>query len=195
MKNNKKYSNIDTGPYDFISKDINVQSLIHLMNLHLPKDFIAVEIGVWYAQATCMIAQNCTNIKKIYGIDPYVPYEKILDNSTVGEKEINFAKNLAKHNIEFSGVKDKIELLELDSTSALNKFDDKSIDFIFIDCPKEYDEQINDLSEWYKKIKSGGIISGHDWSVISKSIVDFKNNIKDHNLISIIDDVWVWIKK
>jgi len=192
MKNNN--NEINTGFYTFINKNIFGQSLIHLINLYLPKDSVIVEIGALEAQTSCMIAQNCSNIKKIYTIDQYLPYENKYGPFPMGKKEIEFARMVAKHNIDFSGFKEKIDLIESDCISSLDMFEDNSIDLIFYDINLDYNTSLNHISKWYKKLKPNGIFSGHCWDVLQKPILDFRKNIKNENTLSVHDNAWAWIK-
>ena len=36
-------------------------------------------------------------------------------------------------------------------------------DFIYIDASHEYEDVLNDLKMFLPKLKSNGIIAGHDW--------------------------------
>ena len=196
MSNNKK-NEIETGFYNFTDKNIFGQSLIHLINLNLPKDSVIVEVGTGYGTTACMIAQFCPNIKKIHTIDPYTPYTTswVGNGMPFGKKEIDNAKIIAKHNIEFSGFKEKIELINLTSNSALSMFDNESIDLLFYDATQTVEIAYQDLFNWYKKIKRKGIISGHCWGLLNVGILKFKNTIDSDSVLSVYDDVWVWQKK
>jgi hypothetical protein len=180
--------------YNFESKDINGQSLVHLLGLYLPENSVGVEVGLWYAQTSCLIAQKCKNVSKIYGIDPYTPSVNEIENILVGEKEIDYAKFLALHNIKFSGVADKIEIIEEKSLNAIDRFEDNSLDFVFWDCPTTFESVIFDISNWYRKLKKGGVMSGHDWDAIKDIIIFFKKDINDNANIVVNDQVWAWIK-
>lgn len=195
--NNKKENKIETGFYNFTDKNIFGQSLIHLINLYLPKNSIIVELGTGYGTTMCMIAQHCPNIKKIYTIDPYMPYitSWVGNNNPFGEKEVDNAKIIAKHNIEFSGFKEKIELINLTSDSALSIFDDESIDLFFYDATQTLEITQKDINDWYKKIKTNGIVSGHCWNLLQGAVLDFKKDVSQDSTLSIYDDVWAWIKK
>jgi hypothetical protein len=46
---------------------------------------------------------------------------------------------------------------------ALNEFEDNSLDFVYIDGNHRIKWIIADIYEWYKKIKPGGFIGGHDY--------------------------------
>ena len=196
MSNDKK-NEIETGLYSFTDKSILGQSLIHLINLNLPKDSVIVEVGTGYGTTACMIAQHCLNIKKIHTIDPYTPYTTSWagNNIPFGKKEMDNAKIIAKHNIDFSGFKEKIELLNVTSNSALSMFDDESIDLLFYDATQTVEIAYEDIFNWYKKIKRKGIISGHCWGVLNAAILKFKNTIDSDSVLSVYDDVWAWQKK
>jgi predicted O-methyltransferase YrrM len=194
---NEKQNKIDTGPYFFTDKNIFGQSLIHLINLYLPKNSIIVELGTGFGTTASMIAQNCSNVKKIYTVDPYLPYTTswVEGGIPFGEKEIDNAKIIAKHNFEFSGFKEKIELIDLTSDSALSMFDDESIDLLFYDATQTVEIAYSDIYKWYKKVKRKGIVSGHCWNLLKDGILKFKNNIDNEATLSIYDNVWAWVKK
>lgn len=49
------------------------------------------------------------------------------------------------------------------SGQALGNFADLSLDFVYIDGDHRYEPVLFDLLNWWKKIRSGGIIAGHDF--------------------------------
>ena len=53
------------------------------------------------------------------------------------------------------------------SLDALSDFKDESLDFVYIDANHDFPNFINDLHQWSKKVRMGGIISGHDYAVFS----------------------------
>ena len=50
------------------------------------------------------------------------------------------------------------------SVDAVNDFDDQSLDFVYIDAGHDFMNFTQDLHWWLKKIKIGGIMSGHDYA-------------------------------
>jgi predicted O-methyltransferase YrrM len=46
---------------------------------------------------------------------------------------------------------------------AYKLFEDESIDFLFIDADHSFEAVKKDLKLWYPKVKTGGIIAGHDY--------------------------------
>lgn len=50
------------------------------------------------------------------------------------------------------------------SEDAVEDFKDGSLDFVYIDGDHSLLPVIHDLTKWSKKVRPGGMISGHDWS-------------------------------
>ena len=46
---------------------------------------------------------------------------------------------------------------------AVEDFKNESLDFVYIDANHEFRYIAEDLAEWTKKVKKGGIVSGHDY--------------------------------
>lgn len=55
------------------------------------------------------------------------------------------------------------EVLRMESLSAIKRFKDSSLDFVYIDANHSFVNFINDLHHWIKKVHPGGIVSGHDF--------------------------------
>ena len=49
------------------------------------------------------------------------------------------------------------------SLEALPNFDDNSLDFVYIDGNHDFLNVTQDIHYWLKKVKPGGILSGHDY--------------------------------
>jgi hypothetical protein len=57
----------------------------------------------------------------------------------------------------------RITLHKMLSVSASAKFDDSSLDAVYIDGNHAYEAVMDDLNAWYPKVKKGGILGGHDY--------------------------------
>ena len=53
--------------------------------------------------------------------------------------------------------------IRMTSIEAATLYADNSIDFVFIDGDHEFDSVMADIAAWFPKVKSGGVISGHDF--------------------------------
>lgn len=70
------------------------------------------------------------------------------------------------------------------SIEAVNKFEDGSLDFVYIDANHQFDFIMRDIIEWSKKVKIGGIVSGHDYQSKSNIGVNRAVNayLEAHNI-------------
>ena len=56
-----------------------------------------------------------------------------------------------------------IALLRKTSLEGLNNFIDNSLDFVYIDGNHDFLNVTQDIHYWFKKVKPGGILAGHDY--------------------------------
>lgn len=69
---------------------------------------------------------------------------------------------------DYSETKDRlaglnIEIIKGKSMQSLDKVEDESLDFVYIDACHSLAEATEDIREWAKKVRKGGIVSGHDY--------------------------------
>lgn len=188
--------------YNFEELQTDIRSLVHLISLH-GEDLVGLELGVYRAESFCILLQMCDNIKTLYGIDNWKPYEDYLKDPYDGipsdicrRREAEYNKMLAMHSIKYSPNGNKAIILEEDSDVAVNKIEDESLDFIFIDTYMTKEQAEQDLATWYPKIKPGGIFAGHDWdvTVIQDVVHRFRSSKNITNRLSTYDRCWVWKK-
>jgi hypothetical protein len=107
---------------------------------------IGAEIGVEtgrYSKCLCTINPNL----KLFSIDAWEePDNKIYDKAK---------KRLTPFNCQI--IRDR-------SMNAVKMSADESLDFVFIDAAHDYDSAKEDIEHWSKKVKKGGIVSGHDYN-------------------------------
>jgi len=58
------------------------------------------------------------------------------------------------------------------SMEAVKDFEDGSLDFVYIDANHKYSFVEEDIREWTKKVRKGGIVSGHDYEFEPGRAVD-----------------------
>ena len=121
-----------------------------------------VEVGVeggMYSRALCRANPEL----KLYCIDPWVSdgvYRKQFDQEYINGLMATCIKRLKGYNCE---------IIRKTSMDAVKDFEDNSIDFVYIDGNHRFEYVINDMAEWTKKVRSGGIVSGHDWIKMAHS--------------------------
>lgn len=109
---------------------------------------IGSQIGSWASRAARDLPDQC----KIYCIDPWF--------GDTGELNL---RSWCKHVGSWLG--DRVIGLRGTSLEVAPYFDDP-IDFIFIDGDHRTESVKTDLRLWEPKVRTGGVIVGHDWDGI-----------------------------
>lgn len=117
---------------------------------------IGAEIGVAAGHFSQKLCEDIPGLK-LYCVDSWMAYH---GNRRGGADE--------KHNNNFIKTKNRlkgynVEFLRMFSMDALKYIPDESLDFVFIDANHDYSFVKEDIREWSKKVRKGGIISGHDY--------------------------------
>jgi len=84
---------------------------------------------------------------------------KLLYSVDCWEQDSNF--NRAK--MRLSKFKDRSMMIREESRHACNLVDDNSLDFVYIDANHEFKHISNDIKWWWSKIKTNGVLCGHDY--------------------------------
>lgn len=130
-----------------------------------------------YAQQLCEgipgLVLNC--------IDPWVPYTEgteVHDQANIDEIYKQACERLKPYNCN---------IWRQTSMEAVQHFPDNSLDFVFIDGNHSYSFVKEDVREWTKKVKPGGIVAGHDYKVDPVNdygVIEAVNEYVEENNIS-----------
>ena len=163
--------------------------VIHLFSEQ--ETIVGLEIGVASGWTMNHFLQNLSNLQ-LTGIDPYVGY---MDGHIQITQELLDAQYLAAQD-NISDFAPRGKILRGYSQDFVNSFEDKSLDYIFIDGDHSYEGALRDCELFFPKIKSNGIFAGHDWSFdgVRKAVNEFKDKNGSPNIRMIKEDVWYWIK-
>lgn len=119
-----------------------------------------VEIGVFEGSFTEVLAKGGF---KIYGIDPWLVYEDYGTPSYKDKAERRYQRSKQK-----LAVYPNVTIIRKMSMEAVKEFENDSIDFVYIDGNHQFRYVADDLYEWWKKVKKGGVICGHDYAYFKK---------------------------
>lgn len=120
---------------------------------------VGVEIGVYKGAFTKRLALAGL---KVYGIDPWIRYDDYHMYRKNIQSRFDFLYN---HAIRYLANLKNCKIIRKTSMEALEDFRDESIDFVYIDGNHKLKYAIEDIHEWSKKVRKGGIISGHDYDI------------------------------
>lgn len=114
------------------------------------------EIGVWrgeYSEVLC----KANPILKLICVDPWVPYAAYKDH--LHPERLKDAYAEAKNRL----APYKCTIIRAMSLDASKDIPDRSLDFAYIDGNHAFRYAVDDIDEWSRKIRPGGIIAGHDY--------------------------------
>ncbi len=153
------------------------------------KPIIAIEIGVASGRNSKSIL-NKLNISRLYLIDSYPIFTDVFTGRKYTEEMQELAKNRSK---DFLKGNPNTFFIYKSSDNAINDIKEKA-DFIYIDGAHNYEQVKKDIENYWKILKNGGIIAGHDIKLfdVAKAVVHFcdKNNLKARNY----QDDWYILK-
>jgi SAM-dependent methyltransferase len=124
---------------------------------------IGCEVGVAGGQNIKHILKNCSHIQKIFGVDSYSEISWDMQDIDIDKEFKGFDGLFNEVNSMLSQFGERVKLIRKFSVEACKEFEDKSLDFVFIDAGHEFDDCYNDIINWYPKVKENGLIIGHDW--------------------------------
>jgi hypothetical protein len=128
-----------------------------------------VEVGVWCGKSACFMAELIKEKKlsvKFFGVDNFLGEINATDQQEIVQKEGGSIYNRFLHNMKEAGVLDYVTPLKMTSKEASELFDNKSLDFVFLDAEHLYEDVLEDLNLWWPKVKPEGILAGHDFNGI-----------------------------
>ncbi len=133
---------------------------------------VGAEIGVKRGSNAVAICRQMPDVK-LYLIDLWPEQSKNLRFEAYYQQT---KKRMGPYDATF---------MRMTSMEAVGKFKNCSLDFIYIDAAHDFDNIMLDLIYWVPKVKIGGIVSGHDYSVFPGGVLravngyTFGHGIKD----------------
>lgn len=157
----------------------------------LPNNCVIAEVGVADGRSALFLADYLTKIGKSFKM-------YMIDNLDYGGYD-QMATILG--HIHKSGLSDRITFYHQGSLDSSCKFNDESLDFVFIDASHKYQETKADILLWSRKLKYNCILSGHDYTspenpevkqavdeLVSKDILNIEETLQGNG-------VWWFTKK
>lgn len=139
-----------------------------------------VEIGSWKGKSTDALLSGCGGT--VWAVDHFKGNEEVRNTicHEAAEKDVGkiFLSNVGHYK--------NLKLLKMDSMEAAKRFEDNSVDMVFIDGGHLYDEVKNDIQVWLPKTRR--LLCGHDYRIRSgvKKAVDELLDI-----IYVVPSIWI----
>ena len=136
---------------------------------------VGAEIGVADGRYSEILCQKIPGLK-LHCVDPWTPYDG-------NWRSAGYQSNAHK-TAQYRLKPYKVKIIKKTSIEASLDFKPGSLDFVFIDGVHTFDYVMEDIIGWTRKVKKGGIVSGHEYYSFSNSgvieAVDYYTKI--HNI-------------
>jgi predicted O-methyltransferase YrrM len=169
----------------------NYEEFYSLIVSKFPTNSHFVEVGVWKGMSACFMAVEIINSGKNIKFDCVDTWEYVSTSKELDEDKFENLYNIFLDNIK--PVEDKINIVKGTSWEAASNYEDNSLDFVFIDAGHDYESVKKDLTAWNPKVKSSGIISGHDYH-FDCGVFPAVNEFFGKENISVIKSCWMYDK-
>ena len=113
---------------------------------------IGTERGA-YAKLLCKANPSL----RLYCIDSWMTYDGY--NEHIGQEIWDGFYDTARQRL----APYNCELVRKFSMDAVKDFAPNSLDFVYIDANHEFRYMVDDLHEWSKRVRKGGVVAGHDF--------------------------------
>lgn len=150
-----KESYFRTGPKHLMRASGDMQRGLQSLIGRLPVGITMAEIGSFAGESTQRFSKRCS---RVYAVDAWE--EECIWGISSNETSENI-ENRFDDVMRESG---NIVKVKGRSDQVFSKFEDESLDFIYIDCCHSYAGVRSDLQNWLPKVKIGGLVGGHDYN-------------------------------
>lgn len=154
------------------------------------KPVTGVEIGAAEGLHAQTILKSL-NIKKLFLIDPYMPYFEVKTDGKDEVKEYIDCLPLARARL--AKYKKKTVFITKFSEEATDLVPD-NLDFVYIDGNHSYESVKKDIALYYPKIKVEGLLGGHDFAQNFSGVINAVEEFaEDHHydLHQKLRDWWI----
>lgn len=125
----------------------------------LPRNAKCVEVGCFEGRSLLFLAEELARQGKVHahvtGIDPGL--------SNDGSYESGYLQRF-EENVSHIALKVEVSLIREASPQASARFENESLDMVFIDGCHDYGAVKIDIMAWLRKVKVGGVLAGHDFA-------------------------------
>jgi hypothetical protein len=150
----------------------------------IPQNTIGAEIGIFEGEYSKLILRTIKP-KKFYMVDVFTG--PVLSGDKNGEniKTINLDETYKSLLKEYEN-KEEVNVYKGKSEDFFKTIPDDYLDFIYIDGDHGYEGAKLDLQNSFNKVKSGGLICGHDYAPMFQGVINAVNEFVTTNKLSLV---------
>jgi predicted O-methyltransferase YrrM len=122
-----------------------------------------VEVGVergYFSEILCKANPDL----KLFCVDAWQVYDGYRDHTRQEKLERYYNETIERLKLY------NVEILRGWSLDMAKNIPDNSLDFVYLDANHDFRHVIEDVDTWSRKVRKGGIVSGHDYNRYRSSI-------------------------
>lgn len=153
-------------------------SFSKILELKKEGDILGVEIGVWEGVNAKYMLLLCNRLRLVL-VDDWSNVVIFTGGPLQGP---DYGQGLRKiTEVNLASHQDRTLFTYKNSAEAVLDFPDETFDYVYIDGDHEYEAAKLDMILWWPKVKTGGIMAGHDIGDegVSRALDEF---IRDKNI-------------
>ena len=131
---------------------------LNLLNLRAK----GVEIGVQRGTFSTVLLSRWAG-RHLTCVDPWRSFDPASYHDTANVEQARQDANFETTRQRISPFGERASQLRKTSAEAAADFAEGSLDFAYIDAQHHYEAAVEDIALWWPKVRSGGILAGHDY--------------------------------
>lgn len=150
------------------------------------------EIGILYADTSSHLLTEFPQLT-LHCVDPFLAYDEYEPERTANQ--MSQYEQIALSRLREFG--DRAKMMKMKSLEAAPLIPNHSLDFVFIDALHTYEAVTEDIAAWYDKVRSGGLVAGHDyrWDGVQKAVHEFQSKLGMEGFFTpLASDIWFFVR-
>lgn len=138
---------------------------------------IGVEIGTHRGEYANTLLSTWKG-QKLICVDPWKSYDPVQEDKLPDKGITRMEDYLRTESVVLLRHGSRADIRVGWSETVCNTVKPNSLDFVYIDGDHRYECVMADLNRWYPRIKSGGLLCGHDivnseWGGVQEAVLEF----------------------
>jgi cephalosporin hydroxylase len=164
-------------------------ALPRIVQEHIEHPTTGVEVGVAFGSMSIWLTRLLPQLRMLC-VDPFIGYDPGDGMSEIMTNSGDDIERLVRWRFANEG-HGRLNLVRQTSEQAAASVADQSQDFVFIDADHRYEAVVQDIQMWRPKVRSGGLLCGHDFCPQWASVVSaVKDSLGDETLYDPVSSIW-----
>jgi hypothetical protein len=164
-------------------------ALPRIVQEHIENPMAGVEVGVAFGSMSIWLTRLLPQLQMLC-VDPFIGYDPGDGMSELMTSSGDQIERLVRWRFATEG-HGRLSLVRQTSEQAAAGVADQSQDFVFIDADHRYEAVVQDIALWRPKVRSGGLLCGHDFTERWPGVVAaVRDTFGDGGLFDPASSIW-----